>query len=91
MIFFTLFSQTLFLNYYTTKVLRIVTRYSHDVYAGDSVSELLLRNYFPFYELKNECQKSNYKKFPVFYIKIKNGAYIKNVKHCSLHLDVINN
>ena len=38
-----------------------------------------------------KCQKCNYKKFPVFYHKIKTRTYIKNLRHRSLHLGVINN
>ena len=35
--------------------------------------------------------KNNYKKFPFFHHKIKTRTYIKNLRHCSLHLDIINN
>ena len=35
--------------------------------------------------------KYNYKKFPFFHHKIKTGTYIKNLRHCSLHLDIMNN
>ena len=36
-------------------------------------------------------KENNDYKFPVFYHKIKTKTYIRNLRHCSLHLDVINN